>query len=47
MSVNILLLIFEVLLATLSFLAKLLLPQHLCPTALIEHTNEGDKRRLG
>lgn len=32
----------EGLLATLSFPAK-----HRCPSALIEHTNDGDKGRLG
>lgn len=47
MSINILLLISEGFAGHLSFPAKLLLPQHLCPTALIEHTNEGDKGRLG
>lgn len=46
MSINILLLISEGFAGHLSFPAKLL-PQHLCPTALIEHTNEGDKGRLG
>lgn len=44
-SINILI-ISEGLLGTLSFPAKCLLQQYLCPTALIEYTNEGEKGRL-